>query len=180
MSLFVAVIPPADVIEDLHDAITDVRRRVDARTIRWTSPDRWHLTLAFLGEPDDSVDEDVAEHLGALSQHSRITGARLTSAGAFGRQIAWIGLEDGPAKDALAHIAGRIPGLVRGTGVTPDRRTWRPHLTIARLRSGSPDALVSALSTYRGPAWDIDAVHLIRSTGGPHPVHHHVERYPMA
>lgn len=179
MSLFVAVIPPPHVIEDLHDTITDVRRRVDARSVHWTTPDRWHLTIAFLGDPDESAEEEVAQHLQPLQGLRCAVDARLASAGAFGRQVVWIGLEDGPAKDALALIAGRIPGLVRGTGVTPDRRTWRPHLTIARLRSGSPDPPVSALSAYQGPMWDVDAVHLIRSSGGPRPVHHRIAQWDL-
>lgn len=182
MSLFVAVIPPAHVVEHLRDALTDVRRRVDAPSVSWTSPDRWHLTLAFLGEPGSRsarIDPIAAEHLLPLQGLPCAGDARLTSAGAFGRQVVWIGLEDGSAKDDLALIAGRISGLVGGTGLAPDRRPWQPHLTIARLRSGSPDALVSALSTYRGPTWNAEAVHLIRSTGGPHPVHECLQSYPL-
>ncbi len=174
-----AVVPPLTVIEHLHDLLTDVRRHVPERSIRWTSPERWHVTLAFMGDPDEDVDEDVAEHLAPLEQQPSIAQARLAGAGAFGRQVLWIGLEDSPALDTLAGVARSIPALVRGTGVVPDRRAWRPHLTIARLRAGSPDVLVHALAAYRGPAWDIDELHLVRSSGGAQPVHRIVASLPL-
>lgn len=179
MSLFVAVIPPAHVVEDLHDTLTDVRRRVPNGSVRWTSPGRWHITLAFLGDPDEDIDEDVVEHLASLHDGAPIDGARLASAGEFGRQVLWLGLEDGPATSALASIARAVPALVRGIGVVPDRRPWRPHLTIARMRTGSGGPLVQALATYRGPSWTIDALHLVRSTGGPQPIHRTVASFAL-
>ncbi len=180
MSLFVAVIPPTHAVEDLHDTITDVRRGVPAGSVRWSAPERWHITLAFLGDPDEDIDEDVAEHLAPLADEPAIEHARLASAGEFGRQVLWIGLEEGPAVASLAPLARAIPGMVRGTGVVPDRRPWRPHLTIARMRPGAGASLVPALAHYRGPEWAVDALHLVRSTGGPHPAHRTVASFALA
>lgn len=172
MSLFVAVVPPARACEHLHDALTDVRRRPGMAEVRWTSLDRWHVTLAFLGDPPDHVDDDVADALQPLTALPAIAGLQLAGAGSFGRTVLWVGMGDGAGHDSLADIARRIPTLVRGTGAVADRREWRPHLTVGRLRGGSPDPAVHALAAYRGPGWDVDEIHLIRSTGGPTPVHH--------
>lgn len=172
MTLFVAVVPPGPACEHLHDAVTDVRRRPGLEKVRWTSPDHWHITLAFLGDPPEHVDEDVAEALQPWGAHPAITGLQLTGAGSFSRTVLWIGVGEGSGRDALAVAARRIPELLRGTGVVADRREWRPHLTIGRLRGGSPDPAVTALASYRGPTWDVNEIHLMRSTGGPAPVHH--------
>lgn len=142
--------------------------------VRWTSVDRWHITLAFLGDPPEHVDEDVAESLRGLSEQRALTGLHLAGAGSFGRTVLWVGIAEGPGRSALTDIARRVPALTRGTGTVADRRQWRPHLTIGRLRGGSPDPAVHALAAYRGPTWHVDEIHLIRSTGGPTPVHHRI------
>ncbi len=179
MSLFVAVVPPAHAREHLHDALTDVRRRPGVDRVRWTSLDRWHITLGFLGDPPEQVDEDVAESLSVLVELPAITGVHLRGAGSFGRTVVWTGVAEGPGRDAFADIARRIPALVRGTGAAVDRREWRPHLTIGRLRGGSPDPAVQALAAYCGPVWDVQEIHLIRSTGGAAPVHHRIATVPL-
>ena len=47
MRLFVAVTPPPEALDELRSATADMR---SARSeLRWTRPDQWHLTLAFLG-----------------------------------------------------------------------------------------------------------------------------------
>lgn len=174
MSLFVAVMPPAPACEHLHDVVTDVRRRPGLEKVRWTAPERWHITLAFLGDPPEHVDEDVAEALQQWGEHAAITGMQLTGAGSYRRTVLWIGVGEGSGRDALAAAARRIPALVRGTGAAADRREWRPHLTVGRLRGGAPDPAVAALASYRGPTWDVHEIHLIRSTGGAAPVHHRI------
>ena len=171
MSLFVAVRPEAGAIEDLQEAVQSLRRLPSAADVRWTSPDLWHITLGFLGDPDDAVDEEVAERLRDWSDHAPIHGVRIASSGAFGRQILWAGVEEGASRDRLAAFARALPSLVRGSGAVPDRRTWRPHLTIGRMRRGSPVPFVDALRGYRGPEWPVTEVELIRSTGGPRPHH---------
>ena len=46
MRVFVAVDPPAEVVDDL-DGFLEARR--DAGDgLRWTPPSQWHLTLAFM------------------------------------------------------------------------------------------------------------------------------------
>ena len=83
------------------------------------------------------------------------------------------------AVDSLAALAGAIPAIVRGTGAQPDRRPWRPHLTIARARHGDARPVVDVLADYAGPAWDATSLVLIRSTGGPHPSHAVVHEVPL-
>lgn len=179
MSLFISVRPEVEAIEDLQEALHPIRRLPAAAHVRWTSPDLWHITLGFLGDPDAAVDEDVTDRLRAWSDIRAIGDVRLASAGSFGRQVLWAGVEEGSALERLADLARGIPGLVRGSGAVPDRRTWRPHLTLGRLRRGSPSPLVAALLAYRGPTWSVRHVELVRSSGGPRPHHDVVARIPL-
>jgi RNA 2',3'-cyclic 3'-phosphodiesterase len=180
MSLFVAVRPDEDAVDDLQHRLERVRRLPVASDLRWQPPSQWHVTLAFLGADDAHVSDDVAQRLVPLSDRARIEGVRIVGAGCFGRQILWMGLADTDAVTALSDIAAAIPPLLRGSGVTPDRRPWRPHLTVARARHGDARPLVDVLAGYEGQAWCVDELVLIRSTGGPQPAHHVVSTIPLA
>lgn len=182
-SLFVAVVPPVDVIEHLHDTVADVRHRLRAPDLRWTAPDRWHITIAYLGEPPEPVDETVADHLTSLTEDPAVRGVRLSGSGSFGGSVLWTGVEEGPARDQRAALARTIPALVRGSGAIPDRRAWRPHLTVARVRGRDRQGVLNshsaALSGYQGLHWDVTDLRLIRSSGGPRPVHEVVATFPL-
>jgi 2'-5' RNA ligase len=179
MSLFVAVRPDEDASADLQGAVERVRRLRSAQALRWQPPEHWHVTVAFLGDVEDhAVIDDVAERLDTLTGRGPVPGLRLAGAGCFGRQILWVGL--GGSVDDLAGISDRIPSLVRGSGVRPDRRPWRPHLTLARARHGDARAIAGALADYDGPTWSPPGLLLIRSTGGPHPTHQVVHEITLS
>ncbi len=171
MSLFVAIRPDAGAVEDLQHAIEPVRRMPAADVLRWQSPSQWHITLAFLGEPDAAVADEVAERLSDLSGWPPVRGLSLAGAGCFGRQVLWIGAADDDSLAGLRALQEAVPPRLRGSGATVDRRPWRPHLTIARARHGDARPAAAVLDGYRGPRWDVDEVLLVRSSGGPHPEH---------
>ncbi len=178
MSLFVAIRPDDVASEDLQHALERVRRLPVARPLHWQPPALWHVTLAFLGNPPDDVDQDVAERLDALVTDEVVPSLRLAGAGCFGRQVLWVGLEAGAAVEALRSCADAIPRLVRGTGAVVDRRPWRAHLTVARARNGDATAVAGVLADYRGPTFAVEEILLIRSTGGPTPSHRVIRRVP--
>lgn len=180
MSLFIAVRPDEAACEDLQHELERVRRLPAATALQWQPPSRWHITLSFLGDPPDSADDTVAEAIDALSTRAAVLGLRLAGADCFGRQILWVGVERGVALDSLTSLVQEIPRLVRGTGVDLDRKAWRAHLTVARARRSDARALVGPLANYRGPAWRVDEVLLMRSVGGPRPSHQVVHRVPLA
>lgn len=179
MSLFVAVRPSDRAAEDLQHELDRVRRLPGAADLRWQPPSQWHVTLAFLGAADDAVADAVADRLAAMHARAPVPGLRLSGAGCFGRQVLWLGLADSAAVASLGAIVAAIPPLLRGTGAAVDRRPWRPHLTVARARHGDARTAVDALARYDGPAWDVTEVVLVRSSGGPHPAHHAVARFPL-
>jgi 2'-5' RNA ligase len=142
-----------------------------AQSLRWQSASQWHVTLAFLGDADEDVTDEVAERIAELHLPT-IRGAKLRGAGCFGRQILWIGVGDDAALLSLTRTADAIPPRLRGLGLDVDRRPWRGHLTVARARTGDAQATANALAGYQGPPWDVGELLVIRSTGGPRPAHH--------
>ena len=140
---------------------------------RWPSaPERWHLTLAFLGEVDDA-----APPPGPLEPACAGTGPlALSLAGAwtFGRGgPVWVGVAGDTGR--LAELAGRVAAACRGAGVDVERRPYRPHLTVGRR--GHPDP--APLTAYAGPAWTADEVELVRSHLGRTVEHQVLERFSL-
>ena len=167
MRLFVAVRPPEAAVRHADAALEPVRR--DHPDLRWVPAPRWHLTLAFYGEvPDDKVDGTVAMVDRQLRGHGPCDLA-FRGAGAFARRALWLGVDgDLAALKATARA------------VTFERRPYRPHLTVARLRGGvDPGGAVESLAAYAGPGWTAGTVHLVRSRLGPSPTYEDVATWSL-
>ncbi len=121
--LFVALWPPADVIETLARM-----PRPDVPGVRWTAPDRLHVTLRFLGE----ADEDAAA--GAL-RGLRAPAAAVALGPAverLGRGVLMI-----PARGAEGLAAAAVAATGH-LGQPPPDRPFVGHLTVARLNRRPP------------------------------------------
>jgi 2'-5' RNA ligase len=150
---------------------------------RWTAPDRWHLTLLFLGAvPEESVPHLVAEAAPAVARTPSLT-LRLAGGGRFGSlrrpQVAWAGLDGdvGP----LTELAARLAAGARSLRLAVEDRPFRAHLTLGRWRPQQPadGALTDRLAEYRGPAWPVTEVRLWESHLGPKPTYETVAAWPV-
>ncbi len=123
------------------DLADDVRQRLDRALAgrrtgtewRWTRPESWHLTLAFLGDVYEEP-SDVASVAGAATAlaPARID-LRLGSHGNFRQRVVWYGVEDEPA-GAVRHLGEGVQEVLDAEGVPVDRKPVRPHVTVARVR----------------------------------------------
>jgi 2'-5' RNA ligase len=165
--LFVGLAPPAAVLDHLDAACAPFRLVRD--DLRWTSRELWHVTLAFLGE----VSEETLEHLvpgleGAAGRHRAFT-LSVAGAGSFANPVRANVLWSGMSGDrrALAALAETLSTAARGAGAAPPDayRVFTPHLTLARCRAPvDVREIVATLGRYRGPAWTVEEIYLIRST----------------
>ncbi len=174
MSLFVAIQPDEAAVAHLDDALERVRREPQAQGLHWQPTDRWHVTLAFLGDVDAGRAPALCDRLDAVGTATApITGLRLSGSGVFGRRILWVALSvaRAPEDQRLAALGRRVADGMRREHVTIERRTWQPHLTVARARQGDGTAAATLLADYRGPLWTLDRLALVHSTGGPAPVY---------
>ena len=104
---------------------------------RWLPPDNYHITLRFIGEVAEPVAEDLDAELAAISVEALTL--RLEGVGAFGEGEAihavWAGVAENPT---LRRLAARCESAARRAGLAPDRRTWKPHVTLAYLNRPDP------------------------------------------
>ena len=179
--LFFAVDPPAHAVADLGGVLTLLRDVPGAP--RWSTSDRWHLTLLFLGDvPPDRVVDLVAAAAPAVADAPAMR-LRLAGGGRFGSlrrpQVAWAGL-DGDVTP-LSELAARLAAAARGLRLPVEDRPFRAHLTLGRWRPHQPadGALTDRLAEYRGPAWPVTEVRLWESHLGPKPTYEVVAEWGL-
>lgn len=174
MRLFVALVPPPDVLDELEEAVRPYRD--DVPELRWTRRELIHVTLTFLGEFDDRrLDRLLPRLERAVQRHERMT-LSLAGAGAFPgtgahARVLWTGLFGD--RRALARLAASTTAAGRRAGMPHDKhRGFRPHLTLARSRRPvDVRPLLESLSAFAGTPWTADSVRLMRShlPGKDHP-----------
>lgn len=180
MRLFVALTPPADVVEELATRVAALRELEPA--VRWSRPEQWHLTLAFLGEVDDDTRAELSRRLGsAAGRHPPLT-LSFAGGGRFGHRVLWTRVHG--ERDGLRRLADSVRAAARRSGLATEQRPYRPHLTLARA-TGTADLrpLVDALAPYEGRSWTADELHLVHSHLGAGPggtaLHEPIRSWPL-
>src|SRR6059058_2898850 len=100
-----------------------------------------HLTLAFFADVSQDVDLALREKLGAIEFGAfflPVTGVGTFSAKGAPK-IIWIGV--GNAHPHLFQIHKRVQEAALAAGIDPELRPWHPHITLARCRGVSAQAL---------------------------------------
>ncbi len=169
MRLFVAIAPPPAVLDELDTLAGPLR--MSRPDLRWTSREAWHVTLAFLGQVDESATARLLPRLERAARRHHCIRLAFCGAGAFpaaGRaNVLWSGLSGD--RRALARLAESVTaGASRAGTPPPDKgRPFQPHLTLARCRMPADvTELVAALAGFQGQSWTADRVHLVRSRLG--------------
>ena len=131
MRLFAAVVPPDEVLEDLDEFLAPRRAAAD---FRWSVPDQWHLTLAFMPAVADRHLDDLVERLARAGRRRTPFGLRVAGGGAFPNPARARVLWAGPGRDERARHRARAgsppepgaasrPGPAASPRVDASRRT---------------------------------------------------------
>ncbi|HET6393905.1 MAG TPA: RNA 2',3'-cyclic phosphodiesterase [Blastococcus sp.] len=166
MRLFVALVPPARARAELAAA---VRELPPHPRLRWTRPEQWHLTLAFLAEVDDRTRGQLVERLGRVAHRHPPLELSLAGGGRFGAHVLWTRVDGDRA--ALRRLVDAVRAAARRCGLPSEQRPYRPHLTLARAGPPAPDLapLVAAMQGFTGSTWPATELHLVRSRLGVGP-----------
>jgi 2'-5' RNA ligase len=163
---FVAVPLPAELRAALGEWVAGVRRAAPQLETdwRWTDPEGWHITLAFLGATPAA---DVAAILERLSAGLAGRGAFTVAVGGFGAfpgrtraRVLWYGIQDPDGR--LAEVAQLVRAATNKEGEAP----FRPHVTLARARTRDRHGIaVPSLPVETLPAGEVpvNSVFLMRS-----------------
>lgn len=170
--MFVALVPPPEVLDHL-ESFLDPRR--GAADFRWTRIEQVHLTLAFLPAVPERVEEELVAGLETAAGRRTPMEGVIAGGGAFPdprrSRVVYADLALDPGDRAeLERLAAGVRATANRAGVVVDGQRFRPHLTLARLRvpTGTSD-WIKLLDGYRGPPWSIDSLQLILSELGVGP-----------
>lgn len=151
MRLFVALSLPDDLRRDLSGLSCGLPGA------RWVAPENLHLTLRFIGEVDGHDAEDIDAALSGI----RFPRFALTVAGVgeFGddRRLRslWAGVEP---NEMLDRLQAKVEQAVRRAGQPPEKRKFKPHVTLARFKShpgGKLKDYFAEQALFRAPAFDV-------------------------
>ncbi len=138
-----ADISPSDSLVALLDQLG--RTRADLKVVK---PTNLHVTLKFLGDTEEALVDDVTDRMRQSVEGIPVFAVKLEGIGAFPSmsniRVIWIGMDDGRH---LAGIAARLDSSLEEMGLERDRKGFKPHLTVARVRSGRGLDVVQGLIT---------------------------------
>lgn len=168
--LFVAVVPPASVLDDLAEFLEP--RQEAGADLRWTVRDQWHLTLAFMPSVLDRHLDDLGARLEQVAGRRTPFEVRLAGGGCFPDPVrakvlyARLAGPDGE----LAQLAAATRAAAAKAGSSPDGGPFTPHVTLARSRSPvEATRWLRELDTYHGPPWPVQEIVLVASHLGEGP-----------
>lgn len=165
--MFVAVVPPPEVVEDLSDFLEPRRDQ----GIPWIDPAQWHVTLAFMEAVPERRVDDLVARLDEAGAKRRPFTLRLGGVGAFPdpieARVLWLGLRNGAGvaqTGELERLAVNVRAAASSAGAPVDGTPFRPHLSLARLkRPVEATRWLRILDTYTSSAWEVDSVDLVSS-----------------
>jgi RNA 2',3'-cyclic 3'-phosphodiesterase len=103
---------------------------------RWVAPENMHITLRFIGTVGGGDAEDIHERLSRVQ--SPAFALTLAHVGCFesGRKVhsLWVGVNREPY---LIRLADKVDSAIVRAGIVPERRKFKPHVTLARFRTGT-------------------------------------------
>lgn len=175
--VFIALDLPVQAKEMLRETIRQLADALPAG-IRWVDPSGIHLTLKFLGDVDvGQVDPLLAAmEQAACGFESDSFPLSLSGLGVFSNarepRVLWAGVQG--ELESLGRLQMLVDKAVSELGFARERRPFRPHLTLGRVRDQVSQLERRKIGETMGQAhlaggqsWEAREVHLIRSTLTP-------------
>lgn len=120
--------------------------------VKWVAPEKFHLTLKFLGYVDGERVEEIAGVLSRTAEDAKPFDVEFYGTGAFpstkNPRVVWVGVKDPSA--GLHDLALRIEDALSVAGFEREDKPYSAHLTLGRLKSRrNLDGLLARLATLR-------------------------------
>jgi len=131
---FFAVDPSAEVharLVEMKNVLAD-----SGAAVRWVRDDGLHVTVKFLGTVTRDTLDGLRESLRPSALVLRPFSLRIRGLGVFPNprqpRIVWAGVDS----DELPGLAQLVEETAARFGFEPERRAFRPHITLGRVKGG--------------------------------------------
>ena len=169
--MFAALVPPEHAVEDLAEFLAP--RQEAGPGFRWTVPEQWHVTLAFMGSVTDRRSTTSSSGSDAPPRAGRPSTSPWSAAGRSPTRPArrCCSPRSTPtAARGLRHLAVGTRAAATKAGADAEGGRFHPHVTLARIgRPAEVTRWLRVLGAYRGPTWRATEVALIESHLGEGP-----------
>lgn len=172
LRLFFAIELPREVREAAAEHAARLRRDFPDARASWPRPEGLHLTLKFLGETEASRVDSLSRAAAAAAYGFAPFALAIEGAGAFpprgAARVLWLGVRDESGE--LSRLQRRLEEECAAEGFAREPKAFKPHLTLARLRT--PQGAAPLSEAHRraqfGPhAFGVADFVLMRSELGP-------------
>lgn len=147
---------------------------------KWTHPQDYHITLAFLGDLDMKQAEIVRQTLSTASLACRPFELETDQWGSFGLSqkpsILWAGVKRSTELDRLHKEVWKT---IAPLGFEPERRPFRPHITVARRSKGTTAQEIVEEQNYPKLSWQANHAVLFQTHFGRRPAYETVLIIPF-
>jgi 2'-5' RNA ligase len=136
---------------EAQEALTNLQNRlktiVPPNTVRWTAAQNIHLTLHFLGNITPTDVAKVSEVIQTCAPAYQAFSLTLSGLGCFPNtrrpRIIWAGISGDTG--SLVKLHQDLGQRLKVIEFSPDNRPYSPHLTIGRLKRGTPPRRLTQL-----------------------------------
>jgi 2'-5' RNA ligase len=136
---FIALPLPTEVNQLASDLQS--RLRSEGLKLKWVRPQGMHLTLKFLGDIPAAFVTDVDQAMQCAVSGCGMLNLAVQGMGVFPGikrpRVLWLGI--GGELERLGELHRRLDAELERIGVARERRPFRAHLTVARVK-GAVDA----------------------------------------
>ena len=180
MRLFVGLPLPPQQRQTLEQHLAPWR--TEYPRLKWVDAALYHFTLQFLGDVDP---DRVPSIMKALSELRSLVSFTLETGAAFAMppgaraRVLALGLLSGVK--SLRDLAAAVQEATAGVGFEPERRDFKAHLTLARVRRGEKLELdPDLIGTPKVSSFQADAFHLYESQLRPRgPIYRSLLEVPL-
>ena len=132
---FIAIEVPLPLQARMGELQQELKRL--AGDIKWVRPGGIHLTLKFLGTVPKEILEKIALAVSPVISSKEPFDLRIYGLGCFpssrNPRVLWLGLDRG--SEQVSSLQETIEKKTAAISLPSERRPFRPHLTIGRIRS---------------------------------------------
>jgi 2'-5' RNA ligase len=113
------------------------RLQTSRADVRWVKPDRIHLTLKFFGNIEEEQVTHISSVMEAAAAQRTSFALSIEGLGAFpssrNPRVIWLGLQGW--EENLLPLQRDLEARLEAIGFPPEERSYRPHLTLGRVKS---------------------------------------------
>jgi RNA 2',3'-cyclic 3'-phosphodiesterase len=158
--LFIALKLPLEIVEEINSLRQSVYD--DGIKRKWESSEKLHLTIKFLGDVEDSRTDLIIKKIDKVLSGEKKINCSYEKFGFFLPRILWLSLK---CDKVIYDIAGKIEDEMAELGFQKEKRGFKPHITLLRIKEIPDNKFISGFNNYKLPERNFicDKISLMKS-----------------